>query len=613
MAPLCKFWQNGNCRNGALCRFEHPGANSSSNPFSAAGGGGNRFSALDNNASTRPQDGANPYKVTKDGIRGDLTEERPSWVLSCYGPGKDAPEQVFGGYPREQSLEEIMVHIRGSANKQQALDEVGVLRSQAEQQIQAALRNLDGAVSFVLAADNNHPNRNDVCKQNTIQGGTNGVFLSKAGSAEDPSTTNTGANQNPFSTTTTTTPANPFGGGNGGTPAFGQPSALGQKPNPFSTAPTPQFGQPSQMGHTAPAFGQPSQMGASAPAFGQPSQMGASAPAFGQPSQMGAAAPAFGQPSTLGPKPSPFSAPASSGASPFARVGQPAFGQPSQMGQSANPFGAPTAPAAAPAANPFSQTNSAASGASPFSQLGGQGASSNTSPFGQPAAAAQNPFSQASESKDLSMDTSGPAPNNPFGQPSAANNNNNNNNNSPFSAPTNPLSQSVAPNPFSTVTNNASQPRAHPLSNVLSQNQTSSTQPGANNGGNKPGPYPPGSTKQHPPPESYISKSMNGQLTNFKGQPVVYRFKVNDKYQDQPPPAPGVVEKPAPGFLNRDGSWTKILFPDGPPAYNRDTEPDAREYDDNVRAIYAKMAARGRFEGDVPEVPPMREDCVWLV
>ena len=51
-----------------------------------------------------------PYHLSKDMIQRDLAEERPSWILSAYGPGKDAPEQLFGGYPREQSAEEIRLH-----------------------------------------------------------------------------------------------------------------------------------------------------------------------------------------------------------------------------------------------------------------------------------------------------------------------------------------------------------------------------------------------------------------------------------------------------------------------------------------------------------------------
>lgn len=51
-----------------------------------------------------------PYGLTVDLIQRDLRDECPPWILSCYGPGKDAPEQLFGGYPREQCFEEIRLH-----------------------------------------------------------------------------------------------------------------------------------------------------------------------------------------------------------------------------------------------------------------------------------------------------------------------------------------------------------------------------------------------------------------------------------------------------------------------------------------------------------------------
>ncbi|KAI1123332.1 hypothetical protein F5Y10DRAFT_252027 [Nemania abortiva] len=557
MAPLCRFFSQGFCRNGANCRFEHPGTPTNANSFA------------------KPQDGTNPYKLSKEMLKIDLAEERPSWILSCYGPGKDAPEQMFGGHPREQSLEEVMVYIRGSANQQQAISEVTGLYNQAEQQIRAILGNLDGAIDFILAAENNQPNRIDICRQNTLPGGTTGVF-SKTNFGD--ATTNTNVNQNPFSTNTQ---PNPFssGGGGGGGPTFGQPSTLGQKPNPFGPPAAPQFGQPSQMGAAAPAFGQPSQMGAAAPAFGQPSQMGASAPAFGQPSAMGQ-------------RPNPFSAPSAAAPSPFSNVGQPTFGQPSTMGQTANPFGAP---AAAPA-NPFSQPSAPASGASPFALVSG-GANSSASPFGQPAAS--NPFAQPAASKDVSMDAStpGPAPNNPFGQPPST------------SAGFGPQIQPPTVNPgtgFPAATSSpfgAPQKPAHPLQNVLNQ--------APQNAGVKPGPYAPGSAKQHPPPESYISKAANGQITAFRGRPVVYKWKVGDRYQDQAPENP-TLDQQIPGFRKPDGSWCKILFPNGPPSYNKDTEPEASRYTDKIKEAYFQMATTGRFQGDIPEVPPMREDCIWM-
>ncbi len=49
------------------------------------------------------------YSLSRETIEEDLTIERPKWIMSAYGPGRDAPTQLFGGYPMEQSPEEIRV------------------------------------------------------------------------------------------------------------------------------------------------------------------------------------------------------------------------------------------------------------------------------------------------------------------------------------------------------------------------------------------------------------------------------------------------------------------------------------------------------------------------
>jgi nucleoporin NUP42 len=56
-----------------------------------------------------------PYHLSREALRKDLTEERPPWILSSFGPGRDAPEQLFGGYPREQSFEELRLHYNNAA------------------------------------------------------------------------------------------------------------------------------------------------------------------------------------------------------------------------------------------------------------------------------------------------------------------------------------------------------------------------------------------------------------------------------------------------------------------------------------------------------------------
>ncbi|KAH8673449.1 hypothetical protein BX600DRAFT_433078 [Xylariales sp. PMI_506] len=565
MAPICKFYQQGNCRNGMNCRFEHPGANQ--NPFGAPNNN-NRFGALNSGGGAGGgfRDTTNPYKITKDGIKIDLVDERPHWILSSYGPGKDAPEQLFGGFPREQSFEEIRLSMMSSPNPQQALQEIQQLYQQAEQQVQTSLNNLDGAVKFLLDAENNHPNRNDICKQNSREGGSTGAFAvgrAVGGITANPFGAASAATQNPFAAAQ----SGPFGtpAAAPSTGAFGQPSQLGAKPNPFGQ-PTggsafgqpsqlgaatggSAFGQPSQLGSTGgSAFGQPSQLGATGgSAFGQPSQLGATGgSAFGQPSQLGTSAgSAFGQPSSLGAKPNPFGSP--SGASGFNTTTQPgsAFGQPSTIGQKPNPFGSPS-PSPFSAPSQPQAVNAPSPAANPFGQP------SQTSGFGTPAAA--NPFSaMASPSKDQDMVTSAPSAN-PFSQPSGGFGNN----------------TGAAPNPFT-------QAQAQQAPQEVDKSKS---------------PYPPGSSKQHPPAESYISR-MGNRVIRFKNLPVAY--------QDGKPGVPG------PG-----GKWQKIWFPDGPPAYYKATEPEnPAEYTPEVKRAYEESGRGARFSGAMPTVPPMREECVW--
>lgn len=68
--------------------------------------------------------------MTKDGIEGDLRNEKPQWPFSAYGPGRDAPIQLFGGFPLEQSPEEMRVlyyREAASGNPQPAVSITGVV------------------------------------------------------------------------------------------------------------------------------------------------------------------------------------------------------------------------------------------------------------------------------------------------------------------------------------------------------------------------------------------------------------------------------------------------------------------------------------------------------
>lgn len=582
--PICKFFQSGHCRNGANCRFDHPGSTSTSNPFSAASS--NPFSALSSagggGRKNTTKDGANPYKITADQIETDLSDERPGWILSAYGPGKDAPEQLFGGYPREQSFEEIRLHVTSSPDPQKALQEVGEIYQQAEQQMKTALSNLDGALEFIFAAENQPRNRNQTCKQ--LSSGQKDVFPkggASTGFPSNPLNSGSSANQDPFSTTQ----ANPFGGGPSASAAapgvFGQPSTLGQKPSPFGT---PAFGQPSQPGTSGSAFGQSSTLGNAGSAFGQPSKLGGTGSAFGQPSTLGNTGSAFGQPSKLGGTVSAFGQTSQLGST------SSAFGQPSQLGNTPSAFGQPSALGAKPSpfgGNPsgssaFSQANSQPSAFGKPSVLG-----TNSSPFAT-TSAPPNPFGAASQTPNAT-----PAPN-PFGQASQPSSGFGQKPPNPFGAATTTAMDQSMDTATAPGTVQAPNSFGKPASSGFGAPTTNGFGGDISNGiaaSNAPSPYAPNSTKQHP----NVSITSDGvKLTSFKGQRVVYKDN-------------------KPGVQNPDNSWRRIWMPKGPPNYTPTTEPeDPSLYDANVKAAYQAMANNGyRFQGDMPTVPPMREDCLW--
>ena len=250
----------------------------------------------------------------------------------------------------------------------------------AEQQIQTTLNDLDGAIKYIVNGDNEHPNRQDVCK---AKGARPTQPQASALSQQNRST---------------------FGQPSSSARAFSQPSvslAFGGGPSASSfgqsSAPTSTFGQPSSSTST---FGQPP-----ASTFGQPSQPSA----FGQASTLGRPGTSFGQASSTFGKPS---------------IPAPTFGQPSASG----PFGAPqqlnafgkasrteslpqtTAPAKNPFANPQAPTQSSTFGqpsAPSQPSAFGRPSTSNPSPaFGQPAiSGAASGFAQTST-----------APGNPFAQ-----------------------------------------------------------------------------------------------------------------------------------------------------------------------------------------------------
>lgn len=93
---------DANVETAANCKFEHPTNRPSGNPFAPL------QNSFQNNNNPRGNSAAD-YYLTRDAIQKDLQEERPEWILSAYGPGRDAPEQLWGGI-LEQSPEEMRLH-----------------------------------------------------------------------------------------------------------------------------------------------------------------------------------------------------------------------------------------------------------------------------------------------------------------------------------------------------------------------------------------------------------------------------------------------------------------------------------------------------------------------
>lgn len=305
------------------------------------------------------------YSLDKEIITNDLSKERPLWILSAYGPGKLSPLQLFGGPLRELSFEELRLRhyeLASIGNEHQAIQEAQIFFNSAQQEIQLALGDVDGAIRYIINGENEHPNRNDICKAK----GANPSYLQGGGGNNHPSL------------------------------AFGQPSTLGKPafqilPQEASTfnRPSTSFGQPSV---PAPTFGAPSSLGQQAPqlapAFGRPSALENSS-SFGRPSST------FGQPNStiaLGAQ-----APSS----------LPSTGQFSNQSQFSTLQAVSTTGATQPAASAFSQPNTfgqpsvpaTASGFGQFSSSGSNAfgrptAPASTNTFGQPTIAKVNPFPQ---------------------------------------------------------------------------------------------------------------------------------------------------------------------------------------------------------------------------
>jgi nucleoporin NUP42 len=474
--------------------------------------------------------------------------------------------------------------------------------------MQTALQDVDGAINFIVNAEKEHPNRIDICANSNNNDNGNSSSNTFGSSSNNNASPFGGpsAPANPFGSNTQ---SNPFGAPTTAPSGFGQPSPMGQKPNPFAPAPSNAFSQPMQTG--AGAFGQPPTLGANPNPFGSP----ATSSSFGQPgmaptsgfSNLGGQQSAFQQAPAVDPfgqqpqqpvASNPFGAPTSQPASSFGQTPATtnAFSPPPQP----TPFNAPAvtqspwsqAPAPAPA-NPFGGPPPGS--VNPFGPPAGVSSPmSNPNPFGTPAQPAQsNTFgtpAQPAQANPFGTPAQ-PAQSNPFGnpaQPAQAN---------PFGTPAQPAQS----NPFGQPVNNVPIP---PAQNAFgSQPQSISNGIASPFGAQQNGqqraidpahsPYAPTATLTHPDPSSYSSRDSSGRLGMFKGKPVTYH---DDEVWTR----------------NRDGSEEKIWFPDGPPPYYSATEVDDDKYDEKTKEAYLFARENEVFrDGVMPLMPPKREWCLW--
>ncbi|KAF2198771.1 hypothetical protein GQ43DRAFT_483027 [Delitschia confertaspora ATCC 74209] len=592
---ICKFFENGTCRFGSNCRFEHVRRGQNTNQFGALGGRTDSYRPNSDRDQSQYR-----YHLQPEMIKYDLKDDRPLWPLGAYAPGRNPPRQLIEG-PVEMSPEELRVRYyvaKASGNEAMAQREETELAAMMQKQVDAILKDLHGACKYVQEGENVPGNRLAI----TESFKTSGKFAKENAAPTASSAFGGGAQTSAFGK-----PTGPAFGQTG----FGQPST--------TTTPASGFGQPSTLGQGS-AFGKPAGPAFGQSGFGQAASTQASG--FGKP-----AAPAFGQ-TGFG------QAPAATQASGFGKpatpsFGQTGFGQPAQQvatsgfGQvaatgQASGFGQPAKPAfgqtgfgQAPAttqSSGFGQAAKPAFGTPAFGQPV-QPAAASPSPFGQPvqntqanafgqpaqptaASPAQPAFGQSAFGKPATLGQQQQASSGAFGTASFG------------TKPTitaSPFSQAAeAPKPsgFGTTTTTTTTTPQLPTNPLGAAESGVFTIP--------PTPATP-IYSANADPSAYSTKDANGRLTSWKGRPVAYFSGDSNAYVARHQNANPNEKNPK--------DWERIWIPNGPgsmqndPAKNPYKEGRPEEYageaGKQLEEIYRVVRETGRFAGNVvPLVPP---------
>ena len=344
---VCRYFKQGNCRNGPRCSFEHPreykqGTTASSSAFATSS---NSLFAKSSSPEVNEE-------ISEETIKTSLTTEAPQWPLTCFCPIRYGQKNLIEN--QDASFEEVRAGAYEAIRSNTFPAYEASLNSRIQQknmQVQNLLQNIRQTVQYARSMSTSTQAQNT----GSVFGSSNSAFANNASIANDnPFSMSGNPTSNSFMTNNSNTSQTPSLFNNMTQPPSNTLSGFSS--NSSNNTPQSVFGQTATFNNSSPGSSSVFQSTAPSGAFqtGQQSTFGQ--PAFGQS--------AFGQPA-------------------FAQTSQnvSAFGQPAQtstFGQSSFSQGTNTTSA-------FTQPQSSQSGfGQPNSAVGNTGNSpAQTAPFGQ--------------------------------------------------------------------------------------------------------------------------------------------------------------------------------------------------------------------------------------